>query len=89
VADAANLPYEDGSFDLVTHLNMPPFAREIDRILRPGGHVIVASSWGPATPFYTPNAVLAWTFARRGIEPAAAGDAAAGTYWVGRKPPDH
>jgi malonyl-CoA O-methyltransferase len=89
VADAANLPYDEASFDLVAHLNMPPFAREIDRILRPGGHVIVASSWGSATPFYTPNAVLAWTFAKRGIEPAAAGDAAAGTYWVGHKPSDH
>ncbi len=89
VADAASLPYDDESFDLVTHLNMPPFAREIDRILRPGGHVIVASSWGSATPFYTPNAVLAWMFAKRGIEAKSAGDAATGTYWVGRKPSDH
>src|ERR671918_629753 len=38
VADAADLPYEDESFDLVAHLNMPPFAREVARVLRPGGH---------------------------------------------------
>jgi ubiquinone/menaquinone biosynthesis C-methylase UbiE len=86
VADAAHLPYEDESFDLVTHLNMPPFMAEVDRVLRRGGHVIVASSWGASTPFYTPNAVLDWGFAKRGIEPAATGEAASGTYWVGRKP---
>jgi ubiquinone/menaquinone biosynthesis C-methylase UbiE len=87
VADAADLPYEDESFDLVAHLNMPPFVREVARVLRPGGHVIVASSWGPATPFYTPASVLDWGFAKRGIEPLATGQAAEGTYWVGRKPP--
>ncbi len=87
VADAADLPYDDESFDLVTHLNMPPFIGEVARVLRPGGHVIVASSWGEATPFYTPNAVLDWGFAKRGIEPEATGDAVSGTYWIGRKPP--
>ncbi len=87
VADAADLPYEGESFDLVAHLNMPPFVAEVARVLRPGGHVVVASSWGPATPFYTPAPVLDWAFAKRGIEPFAAGEAAEGTYWVGRKPP--
>ena len=56
-------------------------------MLRPAGHAIVASSWGAATPFYTPNSVLDWSFAKRGIEPLAGGEAAAGTYWIGRKPP--
>ena len=87
VADAARLPYEAESFDLVAHLNMPPFMRETARVLRPGGQVIVASSWGAATPFYTPDSVLDWGFAKRGIEQTAAGEAASGTYWVGRKPP--
>jgi ubiquinone/menaquinone biosynthesis C-methylase UbiE len=87
VADAADLPYEEESFDLVAHLNMPPFIGEVARVLRPRGHVIVASSWGAATPFYTPRSTLEWGFAKRGIEPLAAGEAAAGTYWVGRKPP--
>lgn len=87
VADAADLPYEDESFDLVTHLNMPPFVAEVARVLRPGGHVVVASSWGAATPFYTPNATLEWGFAKWGIEPTVTGEAASGTYWVGRKPP--
>jgi ubiquinone/menaquinone biosynthesis C-methylase UbiE len=86
VADAADLPYEDESFDLITHLNMPPFVAEVERVLRPGGQVVVASSWGSATPFYTPTAALDWAFAKRGIESGEAGEAAAGTYWVGRKP---
>jgi ubiquinone/menaquinone biosynthesis C-methylase UbiE len=86
VADAAQLPYDDESFDLVAHLNMPPFVGEVARVLRPGGYVVVASSWGPATPFYTPNAVLDWRFAKHGIEPAATGEAVSGTYWIGRKP---
>ena len=86
VADASKLPYDDDSFDLVAHLNMPPFIAEVARVLRPGGHVVVASSWGEATPFYTPKAALDWGFAKRGIEPAAAGQAVSGTYWVGRKP---
>src|SRR6266540_7373037 len=29
VADAASLPYEDGTFDLVAQLNMPPFLDEV------------------------------------------------------------
>jgi ubiquinone/menaquinone biosynthesis C-methylase UbiE len=86
VADAAGLPYEDESFDLVAHLNMPPFVAEVVRVLRPGGHVVVASSWGPATPFYTPNRVLDWAFAKDGIDPITAGEAGDGTFWVGRRP---
>ena len=89
VADAAALPYEDESFDLVAHLNMPPFTREVARVLRPDGQVIVASSWGSATPFYTPGSVLDWGFAKTGIEPAGAGEAGHGTFWVGRKPQAH
>src|SRR5215208_6029158 len=85
VADAAALPYGDDSFDLIAHLNMPPFTAEVARVLRPGGHVIVASSWGSATPFYTPNAALDWAFAKHGIEPLAAAEAGDGTFWIGRK----
>jgi SAM-dependent methyltransferase len=85
VADAARLPYGEESFDLVVQLNMPPFFDEIARVLRPGGEVIVAASWGEATPFYTPSAVLARGFRRRGIEPAGAGETGGGTWWMGRR----
>jgi SAM-dependent methyltransferase len=86
VADAAHLPYEDESFDLVAQLNMPPFFSEIARVLRPGGFVVIAASWGPRTPFYTPEAVLRRGFGRHGVELFHSAEAAAGTYFVGRRP---
>ena len=84
VGDAAALPYPDESFDLVAQLNMPVFFDQVARMLRPGGHVIVAASWGKATPFYTRPKLLQWKFAQRGITQVELGEAGAGTYWVGR-----
>jgi ubiquinone/menaquinone biosynthesis C-methylase UbiE len=85
VADAADLPYGEESFDLVAQVNMPPFFDEIARVLRPGGSVIVVSSWGDATPFYTSPRQLRWKFQQRGIEPVEIGAAGEGTFYVGRK----
>jgi SAM-dependent methyltransferase len=85
VADAARLAYDDESFDLVAQLNMPPFFGEMARVLRPGGFAIVASSWGAATPFYTPDAVLERGFRRAGLEQVESGEAVAGTYFVARR----
>jgi ubiquinone/menaquinone biosynthesis C-methylase UbiE len=85
VADGAALPYEADSFDLVTLLNMPPFFDEIGRVLRSGGSVIVAASWGADTPFYTPPPVLERGFGKRGIEAVQGGEVQLGTYWVGRR----
>jgi len=85
VADAADLPWPDDSFDLVVQLNMPLFFAEIARVLRPDGHVVVAASWGEETPFFTPRAVIAREFGKHGIEEHVAGGAGSGTYWVGRR----
>jgi ubiquinone/menaquinone biosynthesis C-methylase UbiE len=87
VADAANLPYEAESFDLVAQLNMPPFFAEIGRVLRPGGHVIVAASSGERTPFYTPAAVLERGFRRHGIEAVDDGTTGPGPWFLGRHRP--
>jgi len=84
LGDAAALPYPDDSFDLVAQLNMPPFVAELARVLRPGGHVVVAASWGPDTPFYTRPGLLTWKFLQHGIEPVEIGSAGAGSFWVGR-----
>lgn len=85
VADASSLPYEDGHFDLVTQLNMPPFFAEISRVLRHGGHVIVAASSGEKTPFFTPDAVLERGFGRHGMVLVKAGRIGTGSYFVARK----
>ncbi len=85
VADAARVPWPDDSFDLVMQMNVPPFFAEIARVLRPGGSVVVAASWGEGTPFYTPPAVLRRGFARHGISEHVVGEAGPGTYWVGRR----
>lgn len=84
VADSAELPWPEDSFDLVTALNMPPFFAEAARVLRPGGFVVFAASWGEETPFYTAPDALARGFAARGVEEVARGGVATGTFWVGR-----
>jgi ubiquinone/menaquinone biosynthesis C-methylase UbiE len=85
VADAASLPYNDRAFDLVVQLNVPVYLDEVSRVLRPVGHLIVASSLGPKTPYYTPDAVLARGAARRGLDPVATGSASGGTYFLARR----
>jgi SAM-dependent methyltransferase len=87
VADAADLPFEDESFDLVTQLNVPPFFSEIGRVLRPDGFALIAASWGACTPFYTPDSVLRRGFRRAGLEPVESAEAARGTYFLAQRPP--
>lgn len=85
VADAANLPWPDEHFDLVVQLNMPPFFAETARMLRHGGHAIVAASSGARTPFYTPDSVLERGFGRHGLVKVTAGGIESGSYFVARK----
>jgi SAM-dependent methyltransferase len=85
VADASQLPWPDAHFDLVTQLNMPPFFAEAARMLRHGGHVIVAASSGERTPFYTPDSVLARGFKRHGFVGVSSGRIGSGSYFVARK----
>ncbi len=42
-----SLPYPDGFFDLVAQARGRPAAAEIARVLRPGGHLILANSRSP------------------------------------------
>lgn len=83
--DASDLPYPEDHFDLVSQTNMPIFFKEIDRVIRPGGTVIIASSMGQNTPFSTPDQVTRRKFAKLGISEVDTGEAADGTYFVGRK----
>lgn len=84
-ADAARLPFDDESFDLVTQLNMPVFAAELARVTRRGGHVLVASSLGADTPFHTPHGSLARSLGRRGLVVVLTDEVAAGCFLLARR----
>ena len=86
VADAGSLPFETETFDLVCQLNLPLYADAIVRVLAPGGHVLIASSRGPRTPYYTPDRMLRRRFERHGLEALPGGRARDGTYFLARRP---
>jgi ubiquinone/menaquinone biosynthesis C-methylase UbiE len=56
--DAARLPFDDASFDIVAQNNMIPFLDEVARVLRPEGWALMAFSSGPETPIWVEPAVL-------------------------------
>ena len=85
-ADASQLQFRDGEFDLVGLGNMIPFFDELDRVLAPGGRVIVAFSAGPETPIYVPAERLRVELERRGFTDFAEISADPGTGLVARKP---
>jgi ubiquinone/menaquinone biosynthesis C-methylase UbiE len=85
-ADAAALPHDDDSFDLVCQLNMPLYATEIARVLAPAGYVAIAHTLGPQTPYYTPDSVLRRRFKRLGLEVLDGGQVGRGTYFLARRP---
>lgn len=85
VADASELPFETGSFDLVVLLNMIPFFPEIARVVRPGGTVVLAFYSGPQTPIYvSPETLRArlGPLGFSGFEELSAGE---GTSFVARR----
>ena len=84
VADIVDFEDEEG-FDLVVMLNMPPFFERVATLLRPGGFVVNASSYGDQTPFFTPPGLLARGFERRGLRTIAAGQFGLGTFFLARR----
>jgi len=67
VADSAQLPFPDGSFDAVSLNNMIPFYDELARVTVPGGHVAIAFSLGDKTPIYVPPERVRAELERRGF----------------------
>jgi SAM-dependent methyltransferase len=84
-ADASALPYEDGSFDLVTLANMIPFFDELARVVAPGGSLLFAFSGGAGTPIYVPPERLRAELERRGFTDFAEFTAGRGTSFLARK----
>jgi malonyl-CoA O-methyltransferase len=58
VADASELPFAEGEFDLVILLNMIPFFDELARVTAPDGALAFVSYSGPDTPIWTPPETL-------------------------------
>jgi malonyl-CoA O-methyltransferase len=85
VGDAAALPYEGGSFDLVTMNNMIPFFGELSRVTAPGGHVAIAYSMGPQTPIWVPLARVRAELEKRGFQHVADFAAAGGVALLARR----
>ena len=85
-ADASALPYEDGSFELVTLANMIPFFDELARVVAPGGSVVFAFSGGAGTPIYVAPGRLRSELERRGFTDFAEFQAGRGTSFLARKP---
>jgi SAM-dependent methyltransferase len=85
VGDAAHLRFQDGSFDLVGLSNMIPFFDELERVLAPGGFLIVAFSGGAETPIYVPPERLRSELGRRGFMDFADFSTDPGTALLARK----
>jgi ubiquinone/menaquinone biosynthesis C-methylase UbiE len=84
-ADAASLPFGDGSFDLVAHANMIPFFDEVARVLVRGGYALFAFSSGPTTPIYVPPQKLRSELQPRGFTDFAELTAGRGNGLLARK----
>src|SRR5439155_25907227 len=86
VGDAGALRFPDRSFDLIVQLNVPVYFRELARVTAPGGSILIASTFGPATPYYTPHPLLRRRFARLGLETRMAQVAEPGDYLIACRP---
>jgi SAM-dependent methyltransferase len=67
VADASQLPFPDGAFDVVSLNNMIPFFDELARVTALGGHVAIAFGLGPETPIWVPLERVRSELERRGF----------------------
>jgi ubiquinone/menaquinone biosynthesis C-methylase UbiE len=84
VGGPRRLPFPDDHFDLVAALDARPKAAELARVLRPGGHLILAATQGSPLG----GGPGAWWLARglrsRGFETLTTEPAGAGSFTVAR-----
>lgn len=78
-----SLPFPDDLFDLVVLLDAEPAPREALRVLRRGGHLLLARTERGAAPAGPAAGFRAWRLRRGGIEPLAVERAGNGSFSVG------
>jgi SAM-dependent methyltransferase len=79
------LPYPDDFFDLVVQIHGRPSVADTARVLRPGGHLVLA---GVQESAGLRQALRRRHLARAGIEPLPIDAAGRGNFFVGRLSPD-
>jgi len=84
VGGPRRIPYPEDHFDLVAAVDSRPSPRELARVLRPGGYLILAATHGRATGSGLSGRLLARGLRARGFEQVAAMDAGAGSFAVAR-----
>ena len=84
-ADASRLPFDDGSFELVSLANMIPFFDELGRVTAPGGALAFSFSSGPETPIWVPPERLRSELEPLGFSDFAEFQVGTGTALLARK----
>ena len=79
-----SLPYPDGFFDLVAQVRGRPAPTEIARVLRPGGHLILARSQERRFAAAAREGLLQRRLAQRGFVAVQAAQAGSGNFVVAR-----
>lgn len=77
------LPYPDSFFDLVAQIDGRPSPAEIARVLRPGGHLILAGPRRQALAAEAREKLLRRRLAGRGIVALQTGSIGGGNFFVG------
>jgi SAM-dependent methyltransferase len=80
----SRLPYPDDFFDLVAQFDGLPPAAEVARVLRPGGHLILAHSGPLGFVAGAKEKLLQRRLVRRGIATTQVAQAGNGNFFVGR-----
>ncbi|HEV7399598.1 MAG TPA: methyltransferase domain-containing protein [Solirubrobacterales bacterium] len=78
------LPYPDGFFDLVAQVDGHPAAAEVARVLRPGGHLVLANSRLPRFLAVAWEGVQRRRLARQGFVAVQEAEAGNGNFFVAR-----
>ncbi len=84
VGGPRRIPYPEDHFDLVAAVDARPSPGEVARVLRPGGHLILAATRGGATGRGLSGRLLVRRLRARGFEEMDAEDAGDGSFAVMR-----